>query len=85
MKFIFLYLTNKITEKIKVISINNRITTNQFLKITVCCKVLFNGKKPIMRELNSKFRFRRFRQIFKINYIVLAVNFRPIYKKKVVV
>ncbi|GEC78671.1 hypothetical protein FAQ01_15410 [Flavobacterium aquatile] len=32
MKVVFLYLTNKITEKIKVISMNNIIITNQFLK-----------------------------------------------------
>ena len=45
--------------------------------------LVFEYKNLIMSELNSNFKFRRFRQIFKIKYIVLAVNFRAIYKKKV--
>lgn len=82
-KVVFLYFTNKITEKIKVIRMNKSIITNQFLKKTACNRLLFKDKNPRLSELNSNFKFRRFGQIFKINYIVLTVNFRAIYKKKV--
>jgi hypothetical protein len=44
--------------------------------------LVFEYKNLIMSELNSNFKFRRFRQIFKIKCIVLAVNFRARYKKK---